>query len=38
MAAGLREGGRVVIRPDGYIGLIAGLGDDATGYFSKLTS
>ncbi|MGH3273549.1 MAG: FAD-dependent monooxygenase [Streptosporangiaceae bacterium] len=35
---GLRAGGRVVIRPDGYIGLITGLDDDIASYFSKLTA
>jgi hypothetical protein len=33
---GLPYGGRVVIRPDGYIGLIAGLDDDCRGYFARL--
>lgn len=36
-AFGLRHGGRVVVRPDGYIGLIASLDDDAAGYFARLT-
>ena len=27
--------GRVVIRPDGYIGLIAGAAEGATGYFGR---
>ena len=29
--------GRVVIRPDGYIGLIAGAAEDVSGYFAQLT-
>ena len=29
--------GRVVIRPDGYIGLIAGAAGDVSGYFAQLT-
>jgi hypothetical protein len=29
--------GRVVIRPDGYIGLIAGAAEGVTGYFAQLT-
>jgi hypothetical protein len=32
---GLQQGGRVAIRPDGYIGLIAPL-DDCLHYFSHL--
>ena len=31
------NGGRVVIRPDGYIGLIAGAAEDVSGYFAQLT-
>jgi hypothetical protein len=27
--------GRVVIRPDGYVGLIAGAAEGATGYFAQ---
>ena len=33
---GLPHGGRVVVRPDGYIGLIAGLDDDCRDYFARL--
>jgi len=33
---GLPHGGRVAIRPDGYIGLIADLDDDCRGYFARL--
>lgn len=34
--AGLRSlAGRVVIRPDGYIGLIAGAAGDAAGYLAQ---
>ena len=33
---GLQRGGRVVIRPDGYIGLIASLEEDCADYFSRL--
>jgi len=29
--------GRVVIRPDGYTGLIAGAAEDVSGYFAQLT-
>ena len=29
--------GRVVIRPDGYIGLIAGAAEDVSGYFAQPT-
>ena len=29
--------GRVVIWPDGYIGLIAGAAEDTSGYFAQLT-
>ena len=32
----LPYGGRVAIRPDGYIGLIEGLDDDCRGYFARL--
>ena len=32
-----RSMGRVVIRPDGYIGLIAGAAEDVSGYFAQLT-
>jgi 2-polyprenyl-6-methoxyphenol hydroxylase-like FAD-dependent oxidoreductase len=35
---GLPDGGRVVIRPDGYVGLITGLDDDTARYFSLLSS
>jgi hypothetical protein len=37
---GLRNGGRVVIRPDGYIGAIASLDDTTTvaDYFAKIRS
>jgi 2-polyprenyl-6-methoxyphenol hydroxylase-like FAD-dependent oxidoreductase len=34
---GLHRGGRVVIRPDGYLGLVGGLDADVAGYFSNLT-
>ena len=33
---GLQRGGRVAIRPDGYIGLIASPDDDCADYFSRL--
>jgi hypothetical protein len=33
---GLPRGGRVAIRPDGYIGLVAGLDDDCRDYFARL--
>jgi hypothetical protein len=35
---GLKNGGRVVIRPDGYIGAIASLDDSTTvaDYFAKI--
>jgi len=35
---GLPEGGRVVIRPDGYVGLITGLDADIASYFALLSS
>jgi hypothetical protein len=37
---GLKNGGRVVIRPDGYIGAIASLDDTTTvaDYFAKIRS
>jgi 2-polyprenyl-6-methoxyphenol hydroxylase-like FAD-dependent oxidoreductase len=35
---GLPDGGRAVIRPDGYVGLITRLDDDTTAYFSRLSS
>jgi 2-polyprenyl-6-methoxyphenol hydroxylase-like FAD-dependent oxidoreductase len=37
---GLKNGGRVVIRPDGYIGAVASLDDTTTvaGYFAKIRS
>jgi hypothetical protein len=33
---GLQRGGRVAIRPDGYIGLITSLDDDCRDYFARL--
>jgi hypothetical protein len=35
---GLKNGGRIVIRPDGYIGAVASLDDTTTvaGYFAKV--
>jgi 2-polyprenyl-6-methoxyphenol hydroxylase-like FAD-dependent oxidoreductase len=33
---GLQHGGRVAIRPDGYIGLIGALDDDCRDYFARL--
>jgi hypothetical protein len=33
---GLKQGGRVAIRPDGYVGLIASLDDDCLDYFARL--
>jgi hypothetical protein len=33
---GLHSGGRVAIRPDGYIGLVASLDEDASSYFALL--
>jgi 2-polyprenyl-6-methoxyphenol hydroxylase-like FAD-dependent oxidoreductase len=35
---GLPEGGRVVIRPDGYVGLVTGLDGDVATYFALLSS
>jgi 2-polyprenyl-6-methoxyphenol hydroxylase-like FAD-dependent oxidoreductase len=34
---GFPHGGRVVIRPDGYLGLVGGLDADVAGYFARIT-
>ena len=33
---GLKYGGRIVVRPDGYVGEIIGLNDDCASYFAQL--
>jgi hypothetical protein len=34
---GFEHGGRAVIRPDGYLGLVGALDADVDGYFAQLT-